>query len=315
MLDSSPPITVIMAVHNGAPFVQESIQSILTQTFKHFEFLIIDDGSTDNSLEILDSTRDSRVTILSNKTRETLPRALNKCLAQVKTEFVARQDADDLSEPDRLQKQIDFLQSHPEVALVSSCAHLIDDNGQVIGVTNCPGDVTESFRVMNPIVHGSVMLRRQVLQAVGGYDEFFEKSQDYELWMRIDRRAAIAIVPDRLYKKRIHLGNLAPSNVEKALLYQMINVKTAKGELSSEQILQIKCKGYRSVREHMSKSDLAFIEKGMATAYMETYDWGKAIKAYKRAILFQPFCVKHYCNWVLSLIGPSVWRRLHRIAG
>ncbi len=132
-MSENPKVSVIMSVYNGDKYLREAIESILNQTFTDFEFIIVNDGSTDNSLEIIESYDDERIKTINNKKNIGLTKSLNKALKFAKGKYIARQDADDVSLPNRFEKQVEYLDSHPEVALVGTSVYLIDENGKIIG--------------------------------------------------------------------------------------------------------------------------------------------------------------------------------------
>lgn len=214
-----PEVTVLMSVYNGEPYVREAIESILGQTFEDFEFLIVDDGSTDGTREVTRSYADPRMHLIENERNLGLTTSLNRGLALSRGEFVARQDADDISEPERLARQVAFLREHPDVALLGSGYRRIDDGGRVIKEKNPVCDCTElRWRLLFycPFVHSAVMLRRgAVLNQVGFYDETLSYAQDYELWHRIARRAAVANLPELLLRLRVHPRSMTATYAER----------------------------------------------------------------------------------------------------
>jgi len=178
-----------MSVYNGERYLRESVESILNQTFKDFEFIIVNDGSTDTSRAILESYNDSRTFLLHNRENIGLTRSLNKGLAIAKGDYVARMDADDISMPVRFEKQVAFLKEHPEVGILGcNCVH-IDSDGRRVGVRKTPTSAIQirwASLLENPFAHPTVMIRRDVLARKGlKYDEALETTQDYDLWTRV----------------------------------------------------------------------------------------------------------------------------------
>src|SRR5688572_25577736 len=131
--EATPPVTVLMSVHNGMPFLKEAVESILHQTFGGFEFVIVDDASTDETPEYLKSIADRRVRVLTLPENIGLTAALNHGLREARGEFIARQDADDTSDPRRLEKQVAYLRANSTYAVVGSQARLVDDRGCSLG--------------------------------------------------------------------------------------------------------------------------------------------------------------------------------------
>jgi glycosyltransferase involved in cell wall biosynthesis len=201
-----PKVTVLMAVHDGELFVGAAIESVLAQTWRDFEFLIIDDASTDATPERLAALRDERVRVVRNETNLGLTASLNRGLALARGELIARQDADDLSHPRRLEEQAAFLAAHPSVAAVGSQAWLIDGRGRSLGKKDFPlghRSIWWSHLFDNALAHSAVTFRRAAIAEAGGYDEAFRASQDYDLWSRLGERHLLANLPARLVTLRI----------------------------------------------------------------------------------------------------------------
>jgi glycosyltransferase involved in cell wall biosynthesis len=204
MMSAAPPITVLMPVYNGADYLAESIDTILAQTFRHFEFLIIDDGSKDGSQAILEdyAARDARIRVVQQANMG-LAATLNKGLAMAQGAFVARQDQDDLSAPERLAKQLAWMQGHPECVLLGSRAGIWADRTPTDRAHEHPllnSVLKLDLLFNNPFVHSSVMLRRDGVLELGGYttDRSRQPPEDYELWARIGRAARVANLPEHL---------------------------------------------------------------------------------------------------------------------
>jgi Glycosyl transferase family 2 len=202
----TPRVTVLMAVYNGELHLREAIESIIRQTFQDFEFLIINDGSTDRTRELILSYDDPRIRLVDNKHQLGLTRSLNRGLRLAEGEWIARQDADDVSEPERLARQVGFLEKHNEVALLGAWYRKIDSDGAVIGNRELPCSWTQirwSLLFICPFVHSAVMLRKSLLvEQIGFYDEAFAYAQDYDLWSRIARRFSVANLAEYLVDYR-----------------------------------------------------------------------------------------------------------------
>ncbi len=202
----APPITVLMAVHNGEAYLIDAVRSILRQTFGDFEFLIIDDASTDRTPELLNSLKDCRIRVITNGRNLGLTASLNIGLHQARGRWIARQDADDISHPQRLELQAQFLGAHPNTAVVGSQARLIDPRGGSLGNKDFPlrhRSIVWSHIFDNALAHSAVMFRRDVIAGLGGYDESYRVSQDYELWSRAGERHGLANLSGRLITLRI----------------------------------------------------------------------------------------------------------------
>lgn len=201
----NPRVSVLMSIYNGEKYLCESIDNILNQTFTDFEFLIIDDGSTDRTLEILQDYNDPRIRIITNKKNIGLAKSLNEGLKIAKGKYIARQDSGDISHPERLAKQYYFLENNKEYGLVGSWTEVIDGNNNHIQYWKQESEPELIFYILsfrNCLTHTSVMFKRDFVIELNGYNERFKKSQDYELWYRISRKKKIYVIPEYLVKWR-----------------------------------------------------------------------------------------------------------------
>ncbi len=217
-----PKISVIMSVYNGESYLTESVNSILNQTFKDFEFIIINDGSVDKTFEILNKITDERVKIILNKKNKGLTASLNKCLKVARGKYIARMDADDISEPLRLEKEFNFLEKNREYGVVGTFIKIFNQNtGEYIfqkkPVKN--SEIKEFLKHDNCLAHGTVLIRKEALESSGHYDERMLQSQDYELWFRISRNWKLANIPEYLYTWRDHCGNISTEKKNEQMHY------------------------------------------------------------------------------------------------
>tara|TARA_E500000178_G_scaffold60649_1_gene57242 strand:+ start:6571 stop:7497 length:927 start_codon:yes stop_codon:yes gene_type:complete len=214
-MDRKPKITVIMSVFNGSKFLAESIQSILDQTFKEFEFIIINDGSTDNSLDIIRSfeSADSRIKVIS-KLNEGLAKSLNTAISISKGEYIARMDADDISYKNRLEKQYEFMQKNKSIDLCGCSMDIIDELGNVtsekIQASNNHEILKKRF-FQSPILHITFFGKKLFFLKNNGYREEFKYAQDYDLVMRgIDAGAKICNIKHKLVQYRDYKQKIEP---------------------------------------------------------------------------------------------------------
>ena len=194
----NPKVSVLMSVYNGEIHLGEAVESILNQTFTDFEFIIVDDGSTDSTWSILSeyAVRDKRIVLIQNKNNIGLAKSLNKGLELARGEYVARQDADDLSLPERLAAQIGYSQQQPHVGLLGTAYYIINSQGQELALHRQPESDTEIRWQMlfhNAFCHSSVMFRRKFINKESlFYKEGLPCSQDYELWSRMLQQTSAA---------------------------------------------------------------------------------------------------------------------------
>jgi glycosyltransferase involved in cell wall biosynthesis len=209
-----PTVSVLMPVHNAARYLVEAVQSILGQTFTDFEFLIIDDGSTDRSRAILEqyAARDPRIR-LTSRPNTGYAVALNELLRLARGEFLARMDADDVALPERLARQVDYLRAHPDVVCVGTAVCFIDSAGRYLRDAH-PGMDHETIQERAlagdcPLNHPSVMMRRAAVEAVGGYHVEFEPAEDLDLWLRLGEVGRLTNLTEPLMNYRQHPGSFS----------------------------------------------------------------------------------------------------------
>jgi glycosyltransferase involved in cell wall biosynthesis len=202
-----PRVSVIMGVYNTKRYVAEAIESVLKQTYKDFEFIIIDDTSTDGTSEILQkyAKKDKRIKLIKNKTNLGLTKNLNVGLRKAKGEFIARMDADDVSLPNRFATEVQFLDKHPDVALAGTWADIINNEGKIIGeikYTTEHKQIRRNMTERSQIIHPSVMFRKRIVNEVGMYDEKLRTAQDYEYFARVMSKFKVANIPKKLLHYR-----------------------------------------------------------------------------------------------------------------
>jgi L-malate glycosyltransferase len=225
---SGVALTVLMPVYNGERFLKSAIESILSQSFSDFEFLIINDGSTDNSDTIIRSFNDKRITLVSNEKNLGLISSLNKGINLAKGKYIARMDGDDISLPERLSKQIGFLELHPEVSLVATNIQLVDEGENDLGMwaedvrTKTEKEIRSLLPYTNCIAHPSIVIRTPVAKKFL-YDERQINNEDWDLWMRLASAGhKLAKINEPLLKYRLHTNSITfqsnQKNVSKKLL-------------------------------------------------------------------------------------------------
>ena len=213
-MDNTIKVSVVMPVYNGEKYLRQAILSVLNQTEKNFELIIINDGSIDSSEEIIKSFNDERIKYFK-KDHSGLIDSLNFGIKQAQGEYVARFDADDICTSDRLEKQLSFFQNNPEDVMVGSCATKINENDEEIGIFNYPptlwGEIKKYSLLHNPFIHSTVMFKRKLITTMGGYKNF-KHAEDYELWTRIIYKYPCANISEPLLKYRIHTDQVTKTN-------------------------------------------------------------------------------------------------------
>ena len=198
-------VSVIMPVYNGAMYLNEAITSILRQTYSNFEFIIINDGSTDLSEEIILSFSDSRIVYVKNPENYRLIKTLNLGFSMAKGRYIARMDADDISHPDRLLKQVDFLDHNIEYGLVGTGVNLLNSEKKQLLYHTDHSSLKFALAFYCPFIHPSVMIRKNVLEGMDViFDNRYLHAEDYELWTRLAFKTKMANLPEYLLNYRMH---------------------------------------------------------------------------------------------------------------
>ena len=206
----SPRVTVLTTIYNGLPYLKDCIESVLSQTDKDFEFLIIDDASTDDSLEYIKSYKDPRIRILENEKNLGQVPSLNKGLEIAKGKFIARLDQDDVCLPRRLEEQTDYLEKHSDISILCSWEITIDSSGKKVrcwkgDLKNYGVFLSTILLGLCPVWHPSVMFRKEAVMDLGGFDTSYAPAEDYQLWARMAmNRLSGAIVPQFHLLQRVH---------------------------------------------------------------------------------------------------------------
>lgn len=207
-----PQVSVLMSVYNGEKFLGQAIDSILGQTFTDFEFIIINDGSIDRTGEILQNyqMRDHRIRIYTQQ-NSGLIASLNRGCKLARGVYIARMDADDVSLPQRLARQVSFLECHPQVGVVGTGVQIIDNRGNPLYIYHFPTSpnlLKWALALFNPISHPTVMMKRSLVQQVGGYHPDMLIAEDYDLWWRLSKITQLANIPETLLYLRWHSENV-----------------------------------------------------------------------------------------------------------
>jgi hypothetical protein len=215
---STPAISVLLPVHNGMPYLPLAIESVLAQTCRDFELIIVDDGSTDGTPEYLRTIDDHRVRAVQTE-RAGLAPALNRALALARAPYVARQDADDWSMPERFERQLLWLEARPDIDVLATSAAFVDDTGAPLAsswartvhrqwdAALAPEEIAGLMPLTCCLFHATVLARTGVLRDVGGYDQSMVPAEDYDLWLRLLPEHRFARLPERLYTVRVHASS------------------------------------------------------------------------------------------------------------
>lgn len=248
----APEISVIMSVYNGEAYLKEAIESVINQTFKNWELVVINDCSTDSTGEILAglASRDERIKVYTNEVNLKLPSSLNKAISLSCGKYIARMDADDICLPDRLEKQFEFMEKNSEVAL-SSCRFMTVKNGVYVSGGaggRCDNEALRALLlVTNPILHPGVIAKAEVMKELG-YDTTLTCTEDLELWTRMAmKKYEMRILPECLLIYRLHDKQITSTTLER----------------QHTEVLKIQNRYYRSLLEEMDKKMQEFYIGGV----------------------------------------------------
>jgi glycosyltransferase involved in cell wall biosynthesis len=251
-----PIVSVVMAVRDGAAFLGESLDSVRAQTFEDLEAVVVDDGSTDRSPEILaDFARiDERVRVVRQH-GDGLSLALNRACSEARGRYLARLDADDVALPERLALQIAFLEAHPDVAVVGGAGIFIDEHGMELGTAQYPSDADEVAAVLDsgrtPLMHPAATMRAAAFHATSGYRAVVDGAEDYDLWMRIASHGRIANLPEVVIRYRLHGDQSSTRSLH----------RTATAAAAARRAAQLRANGDRDPLDDAEALDHSLLEE------------------------------------------------------
>lgn len=310
----APIVSVLMPVYNAERYVREAIESILAQTFGDFEFVLVDDGSTDGSTEILrEYVRNDPRIVLLERERAGLTSALNRGLDSTTGEFVARMDADDISLPERLDLQVKFLRKTPEVVAVGGQAIAIDEDGdcireliKLVRHEEIDGRLLgRSPLARGSLIHPSVTMRRSAVFQVGKYRPEFEPAEDRDLWLRLAEIGKLANIPDLVLKYRIH--NRSVSHVrsaeQHAAAMRVIRAAHHRRGLTLPERIEV----WSLAERPQSEIERA---KSLALSAARAGHYRTARKHAKRVLLRRPLASRAWKALMISLLGRSIAYRI-----
>jgi glycosyltransferase involved in cell wall biosynthesis len=303
-MNENAAITVLMPAYNAAPYIAEAIASVLQQSFTHFELLIINDGSTDNTETIIRNIADSRIRLI-NQPHSGVAAALNLGLLNAAAPLIARFDADDICSPQRLQTQYDFLQQHPQYVLVGSDVQYADKNGEPLYRYNSPAyrheEITRYITSGCPFIHSSVLYKKSIALELGGYDVKAHTFEDYRLWIQFVNKGKVCNLPEPLITVRLNPESVTVDEKLRgrrfaALKKQMLLAPaiSAAQETALLQILQ---------NQNFSRFKKYSYNILVAKKYLwNNYQPVKARENVRLAIGFKPLQLTGYGLWLLSFL-------------
>ena len=215
-----PLISVVTSVHNGETYLKECVDSVLNQTFQGFEYIILNNGSTDGTARILQQYTDPRLRIIHQENLG-IPRSLNKGIGLSSSDLITHLDADDYLMPQMLEKQVTFMENHPDIVLCGSrWLELVGEklSKQIVAFVETDQDIKKSMSLFNPFSHSAVIFRKKTFITAGGYSERFKYSQDYELWLRMLAFGETLILKEELAVVRMSEQSESHKNARKQKL-------------------------------------------------------------------------------------------------
>ena len=282
MTSAAPRISVLMTVYNGAAYLAQSIDSLLSQTFIDWELILVENGSSDASPAIIERYHDTRIRRFEFSKNIGRTPALRYAFEQARGEYIAVLDADDIALPERLAKQVAYLDAHQRVVLLGAWADFIDERGAKTGEWRPPTDSQQliaSLGSLNPIVHSSAMFRTAVAREVGGYPADVPYSQDFALWLELAQRGEFAMLSECLCEFRIQSGSMSRAPVHRVEVTQDL----LRMMIRAGQRLSLQGEGLRSNREEIAIARLRY-----ATALARSRKFGRAASVIAGALLADP---------------------------
>lgn len=316
----TPLVSVLIPAYNCEAYVIEAVSSMLSQTFSDFELLVIDDGSTDSTRKLLESMHDPRIRLVTNESNIGLIGTLNRGLELAIGRYIARMDADDISAPERLEKQVQYFEEHPEIHVLGSMVNLINEQGKVFGtIAGYPKDADEIHRYLLReccLIHPSVMFRKDTVLTAGGYSSSARHAEDYDLWLRLSDHHKIANLPDKLVSYRMHrnqvsIKNLATQHqIAQSCRMAALKRRSMLGEVVSdvEQVV------YAGLWRRLSAAECTLGREYLNWALI--YRWMKhsdmALRLALKALIRSPFSGAAYSTLMICTfesIVPARWRQ------
>ncbi len=305
-------ITVLMPAYNAGAFIGEAIQSVLDQTFRDFELLIINDGSTDNTSAVVKTFNDERIRLVEQKNMG-IAAALNNGLNYARTELIARFDADDICLPARLETQYHFMSSHPEYAVLGSAAEYIDAAGNYVFTHKPTGKTDAQIKLLPytvcPFIHASVMYRRSIVKE-WGYNIHAHSFEDHLLWQQLKFRGKMYNLPDSLLRVRLNPGSITMDEKKRPKAFRDIKNKALRtGFITSDDGNHLQ----QLIRQQNNSSgkEGAYYSLLAKKFLWNNYNPSKARANVKKAISLNAFDIKDYLLWGLSYLPRPVVHNLY----
>jgi glycosyltransferase involved in cell wall biosynthesis len=299
-------VTVLMPAYNAGKYIAEAIKSVLQQTFTDFQLLIINDGSTDDTEEVIRSFEDERI-VLINQSHKGIAPALNKGLSKADSIYIARFDADDICFPQRLQKQVSFLDDHPDYITIGCEAEYISEDGEHLfdfkSVGHTHEEIIQKIYSYCPFIHSSVMYRKDAVILAGGYCEHAHNFEDYFLWIQLLSKGKFYNLPEQLIRVRFNPASVTIDEKWRGRIFRKMKRDIiTKGRITEQEGSHlfniIKSQDLRNIKEG---SYYALCGKKYL---LDNYQPKKARPLFSKAISRYPFRCDSYLFYLLSFFPP-----------
>ena len=307
MSTTTHTLSVILPSYNAHAGIHKALSSIREQSFSNFEIIIIDDGSDDGTIEYIRGVSDKRIRLIVRENESGITSALNRGIQESNGKYIARHDADDWSVPNRFEKQVEYLEANQEIALLGTGAYLVDADDRKISQRRVDTNPSLSDLIHhNEYVHGSVMMRKEALESVGGYDEWFPTTEDYDLWLRLANEYEVRNIDEPLYYFRQHDDSLYGSNLEELKLYHLLAVRKVQSGLNVELKQQIDEHGIETFYERLSPDERRWYHDELAKENLRYGNLKQGRQHAKRLLAVDRTNPLAYALFVLSYTTPTV---------
>lgn len=313
MSDTQTDITVLMPVYNAGKYLVEAIDSVLNQTLGDFEFLIINDGSTDNTEELIRSYTDPRIRLI-NQPNGGVSAALNTGLALARGTYIARFDGDDICYPSRLEKQYAFMQLHPEYIVIGSDADYMSEEGDFLFTYRNTGhsneEIQERINVYCPFVHSSVFYRKAPVLETGGYEVNAHSFEDYFLWKHLIKKGKVCNFKDPLIKVRFNASSVTVDEKDRDPVFVQLKEKALEtGKISHEEG-QLLLKSIRRLSPLKKESSY---HRMLGKKYLwNNYKPSSARMHLRKSMRLEPFKPETYMLFLLSFLPKTTIETIYK---
>lgn len=307
------PVTVLMPVYNGSKYIAEAINSVLEQTFTDFELIIVNDGSTDGTVSVVQNFKDPRIKLISQQNGG-VSSALNNGLKISKGKYIARFDADDVCYPTRLQKQYDFITANPEYILVGSDADYMTESGEHIytyrNVGHTNEEINQTIKMHCSFIHSSVMYPKELVTSIGGYEIKAHTFEDYFLWTKLIKFGKICNLPEPLIKVRFNPSSVTIDEKDHDPKFLFLKRKALEtGQISDIEGEEI----YASLQRVSKKKKESSYHRLLGKKFLwDNYHPAKARKHLFKSAILEPVNFSTYLLVFFSLLPQKMIQFIYK---